>query len=123
MAYTTFPAYAQFLLDGYGIKAGGGVSRDEMDDGYTQQQPKLSRTLVTVPLTYRLTSLEDQESFERWRRDDLANGSLFFAWPDPRPSVLQVVRRARIVKGDVEYEPLTNRMDDWTVAFTLEYYD
>lgn len=123
MAYTQFPPYAQFLLEGYSVKVGGGVSRDEMEDGYTQQTPKQSRTLSTIPLKYRLLTQEDMDAFERWRQADLANGSLFFAWPDPRGALLPLVRRARIVNGEVEYEPLTETLDEWTASFTLEYYD
>jgi hypothetical protein len=122
MAFTTFPPYAHFLLDGYAISVGGGVSRDEMDDGYTQQVPTQSRSLVTIPITYRLRSLADQEAFEQWRRDELRNGSLFFAWPDPRDRTGATQRRARIVKGEVQYKPLTRRLDEWSATFQLEYY-
>lgn len=122
MAYTSFPAYAQFLLDGYAISIASGVARDDMDDGYTQQTPLQSRGLVTIPLTYRLRSEADFESFEQWRRVDLANGALFFAWRDPRDRFGVTTRRARIVKGEVQYKPLTPRMDEWTATFQLEYY-
>jgi len=123
MAFTQFPAFAQFLLDGYKVRVGGGVVRHEMDDGHTQQTPTSSRSLVTIPVTYRLFSEADKDAFEHWRRVDLVNGSLFFAWPDPRSGLQPVMRRARIVKGEVEYEPLTTLMDDWTASFTMEYYD
>ncbi|WP_422096988.1 hypothetical protein [Variovorax sp.] len=122
MAYTTFPSYAQFLLDGYAMSVGGGVARDEMDDGYTQQSPTQSRTLVSVPLTYRLSSQADHEAFEQWRREDLRNGSLFFAWRDPRDRTGATQRRARIVKGEVQYKPLSRRLDEWSATFQLEYY-
>ena len=123
MAYTEFPSNAQFLLDGYKLSAGGGVDRDEMDDGYIQQTPNASATRYEVPLTYRLASLADMEAFEAWRHDDLVNGALHFAWTDPRYRRNGTVRRARIVKGEVTYMPMDRAMGDWTASFVLEYFD
>lgn len=119
MAYTSFPAYAVFMMDGYAIEPVDGVERTEMEDGYVQQGPANSRTLYQQELTYRLRSNADRDAFEAWR---VANGrgALHFAWPDPADGV---TKRARIVGGKVRYAPLTKtRVDEWTVAFTLEYY-
>lgn len=122
MAYTTFPDYAQFLLDGYRLSAGGGVDRDEMEDGYIHQVPSNSATRYEVPLTYRLRSQAAKDAFEAWRRDDLANGALHFAWVDPRYRSNPPTRRARIVKGEVVYQPMNAGLEDWTASFVLEYF-
>lgn len=122
MAYTTFPAYAQFLLDGFEVAMSGGVQRDEMSDGYVQQVPLQSRGRAVVPLTYRLASLGDKAAFELWRSVDLVHGALWFAWVDPRDRAGATVRRARIVGGEVTYRPKDRRMENWLVSFTLEYW-
>jgi len=122
MAFTTFPTYAQWLLDGYQVAPTGGVERTEMDDGYVHQAPIQSLSRYEQPLTYRLASLADMEAFETWRRVDLRNGALYFAWPDVAYPSGTKVRRARIMEGKVIYKLLTDRMDEWTVAFNLEYY-
>ena len=122
MAYTRFPAYAQFLTDDYGITSGGDIDRDEMEDGYIQQVPKHSLGRHEQALTYRLASVAHKDAFETWRSVDLANGARYFAWPDPADRTGHTLRRARIVSGQVAYKSLTDRLDDWTVAFTLEYW-
>ena len=119
MAYTTFPAYAQFLMDGYGVEPFDGIERSEMEDGYVQQGPANSRTRYEAEVAYRLHSTAERDSFEAWR---VANGrgSLHFAWPDPADGV---TKRARILGGKVRYQPLTKtRVDEWTVSFTVEYF-
>lgn len=122
MAYSKFPDYPQWMMEGYAVKVTGGVNRDEMDDGFIQQQPLRTRSLMTIPVMYWLHSQDELDAFEKWRREDLYNGSAFFAWPDPRDASGGLVRRARIVSGEVEYAPMTNRLDEWTVQFNLEYY-
>lgn len=122
MAFTTFPAYAQWVLDGYQVAPASGVDRIEMDDGFIQQAPKQSLARYEIPLTYRLVSMADKQAFEAWRRQDLRQGALHFVWPDVSDYTGATMRRARIVGGTVVYKPLTTRLDDWTAAFTLEYY-
>jgi len=119
MAYTAFPAFAQFVMDGYAIEPVDGVQRDEMEDGYIQQGPANSRTLYQQLVTYRLHSNAERQDFEAWRVA-LGRGALHFAWPDPADGA---TKRARIVGGKVRYEPLTKtRVDEWLVSFTVEYY-
>lgn len=123
MAYTTFPSYAQLVLDGYAERAGGGVQRDEMDDGFVHQGPTDSLSRYERPLTYRLADVflpGAKDEFERWRRHDLRNGALHFDWLDP---VDGQRRRIRIVGGEVEYKPLTSLFDDWLATFTIEYWE
>ncbi len=122
MAYSSFPAYAQVLLDGFAQHATAAVQRDEMEDGYVHQAPANSLTRYEHPLVYRLASLADKTAFEDWRRITLANGALHFEWSDPVDPLGLTLRRARIVKGEVTYKPVTNRFDDWQASFTLEYW-
>lgn len=122
MAYSTFPAYAQFLLDGYEQRASASARRTEMEDGYVHQAPANSLTRHEHPVSYRLTSRADKESFESWRSGTLRGGALWFAWPDPSDPFGMTQLRARIVKGEVTYKPLTNTLTDWQVSFTLEYW-
>ena len=122
MEFTTFPAYAQFMLDGYQVAPASAVDRIEMDDGFIQQASKQSLSRYEIPLTYRLANANDKDAFEAWRRVDLRNGALHFAWPDVADAGGTTVHRARIVNGTATYKPLTSRLDDWTVSFTLEYY-
>ena len=122
MAYSTFPAYAEVLLDGYELRATANVERSEMEDGYVHQAPGNSLTRYELPLAYRLASLANKEAFETWRRHTLRNGALWFEWIDPANPLGTTRRRARIVKGEVNYKPLTNRFDDWQVGFVLEYW-
>jgi hypothetical protein len=123
MAYTTFPTFAQLLLDdGYHPSAGGGVERTEMDDGFIEQRAVQSLARYEIELAYRLTSQADKDDFERWRREDLRLGSLYFAWPDPQDPSGATLRRARIVNGVAKYEALSNRFDEYRVTFTLEYW-
>lgn len=123
MAFTTFPAFAQFLIDGYLTKAGGGLERTEMADGFIEQLPKNSRCRTERSVTYRLASLEERDAFEAWRRDDLRQGALYFAWPVPEDPSGATVRRARIVNGEVTYTALTDRLDDFSVAFSIECWN
>lgn len=123
MAYTEFPAYAQLILDGYAERAGGGVQRDEMEDGFVHQAPTNSLSRYERSLTYRLADVfrpGAKTAFEHWRRHDLRNGALHFDWLDPADGQR---RRIRIVGGEVEYEPLTNLLDDWSASFTIEYWE
>lgn len=122
MAYSTFPSYAQFLLDGFDQSMMGGMLRSEMEDGYVHQAPANSLGRVELQLSYRLASRQAKDDFETWRRHTLANGALHFDWPDPQDWTGATLRRARIVKGEVRYKPLTKRLDDWQVSFTLEYW-
>ena len=119
MAYTSFPAYAQFVMDGYAIEPDDNVQRDEMEDGYIQQAPANSRTRYEQAVTYRLFSNADRDAFEAWRVGN-GRGALHFSWPDPADGV---TKRARIVGGKVRYAPLTKtRVDEWLVSFAVEYY-
>lgn len=122
MAYSSFPHYAQVLLDSFSVKTTAAVQRDEMEDGYVHQAPANSLTRYELSLVYRLQSLADKTAFEAWRRVTLANGALHFEWSDPADPLGQTLRRARIVKGEVSYKPVTNRFDDWQASFTLEYW-
>lgn len=122
MAYTQFPAYAQFLLDGYTAKSGSALERTEMADGYIEQTPRNTRARTERMVTYRLGSLADRNAFEAWRREALSDGALHFAWPVPDDPTGATLRRARIVGGEVTYTALTNRLDDFTAAFTVEYW-
>jgi hypothetical protein len=121
MAYTNFPAYALVLLDGFEQRAGGNVQRSDMEDGYTHQAPAHSLTRYELPLTYRLPTTALKDNFEAWRRGN-GNGALFFRWPHPVDPTGATTYRARIVGGEVVYKPLTRRLDDWQVSFTLEYW-
>jgi hypothetical protein len=123
MAYTTFPVYAQLVLDdGYQPSAGGGIARTEMDDGFIEQARIQSRARYEVELAYRLCSQADKDAFETWRREDLLLGSSYFAWPDPEDSTGATLRRARIVNGAVRYQALSNRFDEYLASFALEYW-
>ncbi|MDR2155898.1 MAG: hypothetical protein LBE78_12895 [Burkholderiaceae bacterium] len=123
MAYTTFPAYAQLVLDdGYQPSAGGGVARTEMDDGFIEQSRLQSLARYEVDLSYRLQSQADKDAFESWRRDDLGLGAAYFAWPDPEDATGATLRRARLVNGAVRYQALSNRFDEYLATFTLEYW-
>lgn len=122
MAYTRFPAYAQLILDDYSPRSAGGVERTEMEDGFIEQAPVQSLARYEVDLTYRLEGLERKREFEAWRAKDLRLGALFFAWPDVEDPSGATLRRARIVSGAVAYKALTNRLDDFLVSFTLEFW-
>lgn len=121
MAIVIFPSYAMLLVDGFELRASGHVQRSEMEDGYTHQAPAHSLTRYELPLTYRLATTALKEAFEAWRVGN-GNGALFFRWPDPVDPTGATLRRARFVKGETVYKPLTRRLDDWQVSFTLEYW-
>lgn len=120
--YTTFPSYAQLLLDGLTETAGNDVERTEMSDGYVEQLPGNTRSRTERTPTYRLASLDEKVAFELWRRVDLRDGALHFAWPLPEDPTGATVVRARIMTGKVTYTPLTNRLDEFSVALTVEYW-
>lgn len=122
MAYSTFPAYAQVLLDNFEQRPSSNVGRSEMEDGYVHQAPANSLSRYEQPMVYRLDSLARKNAFEDWRRYTLAGGALWFEWTDPADPLGTTRRRARFVKGDVSYKPVTNRFDDWQASFTLEYW-
>ncbi|WP_175841628.1 hypothetical protein [Burkholderia arboris] len=122
MAYTKFPAYAQLLLDDAQLQATAGVDRTEMDDGFIVQAPKQTLTRYEVTLSYRLHSADELESFEHWRRVDLAQGARYFAWPDIYDPTGTSIRRARIVNGVVSYKPLDSLLDNFSASFTLEFW-
>jgi len=123
MAYTTFPAYAQLVLDNaWQTSASGGVARTEMDDGFIEQASVQSHARYEVELAYRLFSQADKDRFEAWRRNDLRLGALYFAWIDPEDATGATLRRARIVNGAVRYQALSNRFDEYLASFTLEYW-
>ncbi len=122
MAYTTFPSYAQLLLDENQLQATPGVERTEMDDGFIAQTPVQTLTRYEVNLTYRLRSAEDREAFEQWRRVDLAQGARYFAWPDIYDPTGTAVRRARIVNGAVTYKLLDKLFENFSATFTLEFW-
>lgn len=121
MAQPVFPSYAMFVLDGYAISAGGGVQRDEMDDGYIAQVPKASLSRYEIPVTYRLATRDDKDLFETWRRETLGNGARWFTWTDVADRT--TLRRARLVDGAVEYRPAHRRIaGDWFASMTIEYW-
>lgn len=120
--YTTFPSYAQFLLDGFTEQAGNELERTQMADGYIEQAPGNSRSRTERNVTYRLASLQEKAAFDLWRRIDLRDGALHFAWPLPEDPMGATVVRARIVTGKVTYTALTNRLDEYSAAFTVEYW-
>lgn len=122
MAAAVFPAEAQWLADDFAVKAGGGVLRDTMEDGHVQQTPLASLARYELACTYRLPSAAARQRFEAWRADTLRNGALAFVWPDPHDWTGTTLRRARIVDGTVEYKAQSNRLDDFTVTFTLEFW-
>ncbi|KWH38532.1 hypothetical protein WL99_32880 [Burkholderia cepacia] len=122
MAYTTFPNYAQLLLDDTQLQAMPGVERTEMDDGFIAQVPVQTLTRYEVTLTYRLSCPEDREAFEQWRSVDLAQGARYFAWPDIYDPRGTAVRRARIVNGAVTYKLLDRLLENHSVSFTLEFW-
>ncbi|RZS86077.1 hypothetical protein [Pigmentiphaga kullae] len=119
MAYPTFPDYPEFLVDNYKLQPADNVDRTEFEDGYVKQDPLNTRQRYEVPVQYRLHTQAEQLAFESWRRQALRSGALHFEWYDP---VYHELRRARIVGGTVEYTPLTDRFDEWTVSFSLEYW-
>lgn len=122
MAYTTFPDYAQLLLDDTQLQAMPGVERTEMDDGFIAQVPVQTLTRYEVTLTYRLSCPEALEAFEQWRSVDLAQGARYFAWPDIYDPSGTAVRRARIVNGAVTYKLLDRLLENHSVSFTLEFW-
>lgn len=123
MAYTRFPDYAQLVFEtDYTLRPVGGVERTEMEDGFIEQAPVQSLARYELPLTYRLDSLARKQQFEAWRKTDLALGARFFAWPDIEDPSGATLRRARIVGGAVDYKAITDRLDEFMVSFTLEYW-
>ncbi|HDR9585262.1 TPA: hypothetical protein QDC22_007504 [Burkholderia stabilis] len=122
MGYTTFPAYAQLLLDDAQLQATAGVERTEMDDGFIAQAPRQSLTRYEATLSYRLHSAEEREAFEQWRSVDLAQGARYFAWPDIYDPTGAAIRRARIVNGVVSYKPLDKLLENYSASFTLEFW-
>lgn len=122
MAYTQFPVYAQWLMDGYSETDGGDVDRSEMSDGYIHQAPTNSLGRHQRQMTYRLASRADLDAFKHWRDVDLVNGARWFAWPDANDPSGQTLRRARIVSGEITYEALTAALEDWSATFVLEYW-
>ncbi|WP_175716536.1 hypothetical protein [Burkholderia anthina] len=122
MAYTTFPAHAQLLLDDNQLQPTIGVERTEMDDGFIAQVPLQSLTRYEVTLTYRLHSAEDRDAFEQWRSVDLVQGARYFAWPDIYDPTGTTIRRARLVNGTVTYRPLNSLLENFSASFTLEFW-
>lgn len=123
MAYTQFPNYAQLVFESdYTVRPVGGVERTEMEDGFIEQVPIQSLTRYETELNYRLDSQARKLEFEAWRVKDLAMGTRFFAWPDVEDPSGGTLRRARIVGGSVTYKALTERLDEYSVSFSLEYW-
>ncbi len=119
MTYTSFPDYAEFLMDGFQEQVNPSVIRTDFEDGYSKQDAPNSQQAVTVPVRYRLQTAQRKHDFEQWRQVDLRLGMLWFEWIDPSNGL---ARRARIVKGAVTYTPQTDRFDEWQASFSLEYW-
>lgn len=119
MALPVFPAYAQFVLDGFKPKREKNLQRTEFEDGYIKQDPVNSRRSTSTPVKYLLRSQEHKVAFDAWIEVELGFGARWFKWLNPETGA---VVRARIREGVVEYEPLTTRMDEWAATFTIEYW-
>lgn len=119
MTMPTFPAYAQFVRDGFKPKREKNALRTPFEDGYSKQDPINSRRLTSTSVKYLLRSSENRAAWDAWVEQELRFGTSWFAWTDPLDGN---VKRARIRDGEVEYEPLTNRFDEWAATFIIEYW-
>lgn len=119
MTMPVFPAYAQFVRDGFKPQREKNALRTPFEDGYIKQAPINSRRLTSAPVKYLLRSEDDRLAFDAWIERELRFGTAWFAWIDPMGGA---TRRARIRDGEVEYEPLTNRFDEWAATFVIEYW-
>jgi len=119
MPVPTFPAYAQFVRDGFEPEREANALRTPFEDGYVKQDPVNSRRLTSTSIKYLLRTMADKAAFDAWVEQDLRFGTYWFNWVNPE--TLATVR-ARIREGKVKYQPLTNRLDEWAATFTIEFW-
>ncbi|MBI3771472.1 MAG: hypothetical protein HY272_02015 [Gammaproteobacteria bacterium] len=113
----TFPSTGKLLFNGFAEQRQPAVVRTEMDSGPPKQTKKLSRVMITRPVTY-LFAAADYASFLTWFETTINNGNDWFDWTDPRTST---VKQARIVGGQLdEARPRNGKLTYWTVSFKLE---
>jgi len=119
MTTPIFPSYAQFVLDGFKPKREKNTNRTPFDDGSIKQDPVNSRRVTSTSVKYLLRTPADKAAFDQWVELSLRFGAYWFVWTNPETST---ITRARIRDGEVEYEALTSRMDEWAATFTIEFW-
>jgi len=115
MALPVFPSYAKVLLTGFGQKADFGVLRTDMDGGIAKQRRRFSMPIVTRSVSLQITSRANKLAFDAWMSNELQGGTGWFTWYDP---VERTSKRARFVKGELDWKPQT--IEIWTATGQLE---
>ncbi|AHB05619.1 hypothetical protein U875_09690 [Pandoraea pnomenusa 3kgm] len=114
-----FPSYMRApLVASFTQSPDFAVLVTSMDAGPDKQRPRNSVARVSRSVQFFVEGLERRNAFEKWVRDDLSGGVLWFDWQDPLSGTTKI---ARIVGGNVEYSSQGSR-DVWFVKFNLETY-
>lgn len=114
----TFPSYVKLMAEGYSQRRESALSRTEMESGPAKQLKKLSKVMVTINFTGKVTQA-DLANFMIWFQTNINYGADWFNWTDPSDSVTKL---GRIVSGVDSEEPETSRLDDWKIRFKLEHW-
>ena len=112
-----FPGYARLVLEGFGHKRDYGVLRTETDGGVAKQRPRYSKPIVTRSATLVIRSRADKLAFDAWHSNELNGGAGWFNWHDPLD---RLDKRARFVKGELDWRAVTANMEVWTASCQLE---
>ena len=111
-----FPSYGKLLRDGYSENPRPAVLRTSMESGPPKQTKIQSRVMVERPVVYQFT-LTEKGTFWTWFTSTINYGADWFDWTDP---VDGVTKAARIVGGQIGWQPVSHRGGSWRAAFTLE---
>jgi hypothetical protein len=117
----TFPTYAVLLRDGFKVRRNSAVTRTEFEDGFTKQQKRWSRVLVSRDVVYGFSTKANYLAFLTWFNVDINRGASWFDWPDPTTGI---VIQARIASGALEEEvPFEPTLEKWSIKFVIEAWD
>jgi len=118
MALAQFPDYLIPILDGYSETVEPVVLRSDFESGPARQRSYSCGQFVRRNVTYSVCGCDKMEMFRQWFVTDLANGSLWFSWTDPKG----VISRARFYEHTYEATPDNRSFDSWTLRLTLEVW-
>jgi len=118
----TFPAHQG--IQQYNETPQEAVRRTPFESGYQQQAKRFYNQWINADVEVRFSAAE-YEAFLTWVRDDIANGSASFTFPNHKQAVggsPEETINARMIGGQFQAAPIRQYAHNyWLVTFTLEY--
>lgn len=121
----TLPVWPQSLpqsplINGYGIEAGSGIIRTQMESGVARTRVRSRDPLARVELTFIMTA-SALEIYKSWRRTRIGSGSGWFQIPINTGALSARVVVARET-GAFKCRP-AGTVRNWYVTIPIEYRD